>query len=216
MLRHAVPIVLTFTISNLFAPLNSAKAKIDHEQAFNFCTSQPLLQKDKLEEIIVDMKNKPHDPILDEKTNEQQINAFQFFEANTCADKLMAHPDAFGAIGLQQFSSKQDWIIAWSAFNAICKSAPTGKCISDEVASAAAIREANAVAQGQTPASRVCQLALGSKTSFFQWKRCMDTVGDPHPEEQVIRSCALSVEWGAQPDGVKVGRKLSQCLRKPN
>ena len=115
---------------------------------------------------------------------------------------------------MEQFSSKEDWSLAWNAFNTTCKNTPTGKCITDEVTSAAAIREANG--QGQTPASRVCQLALGSKTSFIQWKRCMDTVGDLHPEEQVIRSCALSVEWGAQSDGVKVGRKLGQCLRKPS
>ncbi len=209
--KHVKTLPLLAVSFMAFIATQPAKAKVDREQAFNLCTAQPLLQTDKLEEIIVDMKSKPHDPRLDEKTTEQEVNAMQFFEGNTCADKLMSHPDALGAIDLQQLSSKEDWNIAWNAFNTTCKNNLTGKCISDEVTSAAAIREANADAQGQTPASRVCQLALGGKTGFFQWKKCMDAVGDPHPEEQVIRSCAFSVEWGSQLDGAKLGRKLGQC-----
>ena len=203
-------LITSCCLSNYF--VTPAFARIEHEQAFNLCISQPLLQTDALIKIIEGLKSTPHDPALDEKTPEELINAMQFYEGNNCAKKLVSHPDVYSAIGLQQFSTKDDWILAWSAFNITCSGKMTGKCILDEIASRAAVRQAND--QGQTAGSRVCQLGLGAKTSFSEWKKCMDAVGDQHPDEQVIRDCALSVEWGSQTDGAKLGRKLGQCLRR--
>lgn len=189
-----------------------AHAAVTHEQAFDLCVAQPGLQTENVREIYDDIMSKPHPPGLDDAPAEKFINALQYEEGNMCAAKMVAHPDVFATIVLAEPTTSDAWKIAWVSFNTNCKSTLTGKCISGEIEGAAAIREMTP--DGPTPASRDCQLVLAEHTGFAPWKRCMDVVGDQHPEESVIRSCSFSVGWHSQKDAGVAGKKILACYAK--
>ena len=191
-----------------------AMARVTHEEAFNLCIAQPVLQTDSVASIVDDMLSKPHNPAMDGMSRAQIINAIQYMKGNECAAAFEAHPDAFAVVAVQKQVSDFAWEIAWGAVNMACRDHLSGACIRKEVDAAAAIRAANTQGGGQTPASRAWSLVLTSSLSFSQWKACMDAVGDQHPDDGVMLGCASSVRWHSQTDGTVAGRKLAACFKK--
>lgn len=188
-----------------------AMARVDHEQAFNLYIAQPALKSDGLAIMVDEQLSKPHDLMLDNMSKAQIVNAIQYSHGNVCATELVAHPDVFSAVVIQQFVSDDDWENAWFALNLFCRRNFTGACIKQEVAAAAAIRDEDT--HGHTPSSRACSLVLSSDTDPIQLERCRNAVRDQHPNEQVMLSCAASVKWHSQTDGTFAGRKIGKCFR---
>ncbi len=117
-----------------------ALAQVTRQDAINLCMAQPALDSSNLVPAIREQLARPHDRALDRVPLTQLVRDTQQRRAAACADEMIAHPDVFSAIAIQQFVFNNNWVNAWVAFNTNCRDRLTGACIEQHVEATATIR----------------------------------------------------------------------------
>lgn len=193
------------------SPALTATFAYTGDDVVDFCIEQPGLERLALDRIYQSEMNGPHDPQLDAMSEDQFINATQWYEGHHCADLMRAHPgllETMRPLGAP-LSDTRD--IAWVAFNTDCKRTLNPTCIKETVSAFKSLQSINS--GKEVAASRLCSLTLPNKVKIAQQWRCVELVGPGQsPPESTIQHCFGMIDRQEKADPVTAASKIKKCF----
>ena len=202
---------IIFAVKIIFT-IRPAMAHLEHEQDFDLCIAQPLLQSDRLTSILEEKISGGHDPLFDEKSIKQLVNTTQYNAGNECAETLVAHPDVYWAIIREDQISKKNLDNSWVAKNSWCQNDFTVKCTVKETEDFAEIILENKQFKGVTPWSQSCMVVLSFESTTSENKNFIDIVHRQNPDRDIAVKCAFEVGWHSMNEGTRDGSLIAKYL----